>query len=169
MLFTSSPDFFLSSKWSTSHYFSQMGPTLSFFLGFKSNFSIGCIYAHSRAHEFFEREKRLFYYINHLDIWSLLNSTAKKVKHFKMKYFENKKKSMQCLKLSFKLPENTNISKSIMSGGSTTVHWSFIMPKIRTIEWKLWPPAFLNPEKMAIFEAIFFKSHRRKQILGVYH
>ena len=27
----------------------------------------------------------------------------------------------------------------------------------------------LNAEKMAIFEAIFLISHRRKQILGVYH
>ena len=27
----------------------------------------------------------------------------------------------------------------------------------------------LNTEKMAIFEAIFWTSHRRKQILGVYH
>ena len=43
------------------------------------------------------------------------------------------------------------------------------MPKNVPIEWKLWPPACFEYRKNGLANGIFLKSHRRKQILGLYH
>ena len=43
------------------------------------------------------------------------------------------------------------------------------MPKIVTVRWKLWPPAWFECTKNGNFRGHFLTSHRRKQILGIYH